>query len=97
MILHIATSIIKARLLHVSVFFAFAAFPFYAQVKATAKKGTNKTIQITPHRIVYDMAAADTAQHSMLVRQLNKGKAQLAGCADRSGGTWQSTGYARAG
>ena len=53
---------------------SFAALPSVAQVKATAEKENSTTTQTSPHRIVYDMAATDTAQHSMLIRQLNNVK-----------------------
>ncbi len=47
-------------------FFTLAASSTFAQVAPKAK-----TEQTKVHRIVYDMSAADTAQHAGLMRQLN--------------------------
>ncbi|MCX2739016.1 DsrE family protein [Pontibacter anaerobius] len=61
----------RIKLILVLVLFAYVTSPSFAQVKTNAKKASSKTAQATPHRIVYDMTAADTTQQSMLMRQLN--------------------------
>jgi uncharacterized protein len=58
----------KLKLILVFALFAFAASSSFAQVKPKTEAKTTKT---APHRIVYDMSAADTAQHAGLMRQLN--------------------------
>ena len=56
----------KQKLFLLLALAAFAVSPALAQAKLAAK-----TAQATPHRIVYDMVVADTAQHAGLMRQLN--------------------------
>ncbi|GAA4442739.1 hypothetical protein GCM10023188_42780 [Pontibacter saemangeumensis] len=61
----------KLKLFLLLALAAFAVSPALAQAKLTAKTAAGKTAQATPHRIVYDMVVADTAQHAGLMRQLN--------------------------
>ena len=64
----------KRKLFLLFALAAFAASPALAQVKLAAKTAAGKTAQAAPHRIVYDMVVADTAQHAGLMRQLNNVK-----------------------
>jgi uncharacterized protein len=57
----------KLKLVLIVMFVAFIAPLSYAQVQAKVKK----TEQTTKHKIVYDLAVADTTMHAGLMRQLN--------------------------
>ena len=57
----------KLRVILLLAFFAVTAPASFAQVKQKSAK----TEQPRQHRIVYDVNAADTAQHAGLMRQLN--------------------------
>lgn len=66
------TPLMKIHLILMVAIFAFAAPAAFAQVSTKATPG--KAAAKLRHRIVYDVAAADTAQQAGLMRQLSNVK-----------------------
>lgn len=65
----------KLKLILAMALVVLGASPTFAQSKKNAKKASSQaTAQAKPHRIVYDVTAADTTQQAMLMRQLNNVK-----------------------
>ncbi len=58
----------NSKLIVLLALIAYAPGYCLAQVKSNPAANTEQTRQ---HRIVYDMSAPDTAQHAVLMRQLN--------------------------
>ena len=65
------TSLTKLKLILIVALFVFAAPAAFAQSKTKVKATTHKTAPKASHRVVFDVAAADTAQQAGLMRQLN--------------------------
>ncbi|MDX5436213.1 MAG: DsrE family protein [Pontibacter sp.] len=61
----------KTRLILAFALLLLAGSASFAQTKRSARPRASTATQVTQHRIVYDMTAADTTQQSMLMRQLN--------------------------
>lgn len=65
------TTLMKLNLIVLVALFVFAAPAAFAQGSTKAKASTSKTAPKARHRVVFDVAAADTAQQAGLMRQLN--------------------------